>query len=471
MAKCTIYSEVAKMRIKTVFKRISIFFLAFVLLSFFVFFSFNRPIKVHAEPITGSIAVCAAIVSFLSAYGITLTANGAGGQGLQQSVEEITDGFEYYDKTLSDFYNDDTAVNFIIGKDNALKATAFSYAFSNWCNALGDWLIGEYNIGSVPVPIFTRNTLNFKSGNYLYYTTSQLQNNDIADLQTSLPVLGAGNTQTVVVNDHYSFTIAESKYYNRYWRVTVTPYYDGVAGTPYSNSIGEYDPLGAHKILFTEGTDTVTEFGISFCVNSSRVWTYNVSHSAVAGQVSSTSITTEGVLNDGYDDFQQALSDAQADSGATADSRIGIGVTDVPITHPHTKENIATNILDYAAEYGLTGTLVGGYENDKEAEDDNAGTYAPSGEVVGGNIVLVNGLEDFFPFCIPFDLYEIINLLNVPAEAPKFDWKMNFAGRVDDYDITIDLTPYNTVASIFRIMIIIVFLIFLTIKTRDLIRG
>lgn len=458
------------MRIKTVFKRISIFFLAFVLLSFFVFFSFNRPIKVHAEPITGSIAVCAAIVSFLSAYGITLTANGSDGQGLQEAVEEITKDFEFDNKVVSDFYGDNNAINYIVGKDNATQIAMFSYQFSSFCNALGDWLVGEYNIGSVKTPIFTRNTLNFKSGNYLYYTNSQLQNNDIADLQTTLPVLGAGNTQAVVVNDNFSFTISESKYYNRYWRITLTPYTNGVAGTSYSQSIGEYDPLSAHKILFTEATDNATSFKISFCVNSSIVWQYNVSKTVVDG-VSPNSITTEGVLNDGYDDFQQALTDAEADSGATADSRIGIGVTDVPVTHPHTKENIATNILDYAAEYGLTGTLVGGYENDKEAEDENEGTYAPSGELVGGNIVLVDGLEDFFPFCIPFDLYEIINLLNVPAEAPRFNWNMNFAGRVDDYDIVIDLAPYNTVASIFRIMIVIVFLIFLTIKTRDLIRG
>ena len=214
--------------------------------------------------------------------------------------------------------------------------------------------------------------------------------------------------------------------------------------------------------------------GLSLCMAPSTAGDYTVSNYSVntylpVNSSDITSIGLTGSLTDGYNDFEQALNDAKTDAGVNG--QVAVGAGSVESDKPYTDESIANGILDNVITNVGTGTLVGGYADDKEVENENDVERVPTVAEIGSNIVVVDGLEDFFPFCIPFDLFEIISLLNVQSEAPKFNWKMSFADRVDDYDIVIDLTPYNTVAAVFRTMIIIVFLIFLTLKTRDLIRG
>ena len=51
------------------------------------------------------------------------------------------------------------------------------------------------------------------------------------------------------------------------------------------------------------------------------------------------------------------------------------------------------------------------------------------------------GLDDLFPFCIPFDLINLINVLNVPAQAPYFEYPIKIED-VCDYVIIIDFGMY-----------------------------
>lgn len=83
------------------------------------------------------------------------------------------------------------------------------------------------------------------------------------------------------------------------------------------------------------------------------------------------------------------------------------------------------------------------------------------------------GLTELFPFCIPFDLVMLFQVLKADAEAPCFTWKFVYYtdGEKHTEDIIIDLSKFNKVAEILRMMELLAFMIALTIKTRDLIRG
>lgn len=85
----------------------------------------------------------------------------------------------------------------------------------------------------------------------------------------------------------------------------------------------------------------------------------------------------------------------------------------------------------------------------------------------------VSGLETVFPFCIPFDLVKIFTLFKAEPTAPKFNYTFTYyiSGNKKTKNIDIDLSKFNTVAELLRTVELIAFMVALTIKTRDLIRG
>lgn len=77
-----------------------------------------------------------------------------------------------------------------------------------------------------------------------------------------------------------------------------------------------------------------------------------------------------------------------------------------------------------------------------------------------------------FPFCIPFDVKDMIGLLNATPEAPSYHvhWYIPFA---DTYlDFTVDLSAWNSTAAICRQMELLLFCLGLAFVTRSMfIRG
>lgn len=181
-------------------------------------------------------------------------------------------------------------------------------------------------------------------------------------------------------------------------------------------------------------------------------------------------IVIDGSLTDGYQDYQDALNQDLENEKDNADA---VGLINVGQLEGVTDEQIEANAIDkiLANEYDIAGVGVDVYENTAVAEEETDSEKAPTVAEMDSNIVIIDGLEDFFPFCIPFDLYELIQEFNTPAVTPKFTYTIGFGGLFDSEDIEIDLTPFDTVAQVFRIMMAIGFAVFLIIKTRDLIRG
>lgn len=82
------------------------------------------------------------------------------------------------------------------------------------------------------------------------------------------------------------------------------------------------------------------------------------------------------------------------------------------------------------------------------------------------------GLDDKFPFCIPFDLYNLIKALDAEPVAPKFTIPIIKNEKYGwDYSISVDWSDFNVVAEICRGVEVFCFIFFLIMKTRSLIRG
>lgn len=76
------------------------------------------------------------------------------------------------------------------------------------------------------------------------------------------------------------------------------------------------------------------------------------------------------------------------------------------------------------------------------------------------------GLENVFPFCIPFDIYNLLSALAADPVAPSFTWRF-YVPRVCDETFTVDLSPFDTVAQIVRTVELLAFIVGLAMVTRE----
>ncbi|HIW21057.1 MAG TPA: hypothetical protein H9887_03440 [Candidatus Dorea intestinavium] len=80
-------------------------------------------------------------------------------------------------------------------------------------------------------------------------------------------------------------------------------------------------------------------------------------------------------------------------------------------------------------------------------------------------------LSKLFPFCIPFDLINFFSALSSEPEPMKFDIPIMSETFGIDYTFHIDMSIFNSVAVIFRLCIIMIFIFGLIVVTRSLIKG
>jgi hypothetical protein len=79
-------------------------------------------------------------------------------------------------------------------------------------------------------------------------------------------------------------------------------------------------------------------------------------------------------------------------------------------------------------------------------------------------------LKKFFPFCIPFDLYDFFTCLSADPVAPVIEWVIPLPGG-GTYPLVIDLSAFDSVAQLLRQLQLLLFCVGLAFKTRDLIKG
>ena len=84
------------------------------------------------------------------------------------------------------------------------------------------------------------------------------------------------------------------------------------------------------------------------------------------------------------------------------------------------------------------------------------------------NNMMLPGLKDFFPFCIPFDIYNMMGALCADPVAPKFTFATSFLGQV--YSVDIDLSAWDNVAVVVRYMVVAIYIVALAVATRKFIK-
>ena len=91
----------------------------------------------------------------------------------------------------------------------------------------------------------------------------------------------------------------------------------------------------------------------------------------------------------------------------------------------------------------------------------------PSPEDIETTLTLTpdENLKDKFPFCIPFDIYDLVSGLVAEREAPVITCPVDVSGHT----VTLDLSEFDSVAELFRLLELILFIIGLAIGTRYLI--
>ena len=102
--------------------------------------------------------------------------------------------------------------------------------------------------------------------------------------------------------------------------------------------------------------------------------------------------------------------------------------------------------------------------------DNNSGTNSGSWTPPADPGAFALDLTSFFPFCIPFDLYDFLTCLNAGPVAPVINWELVLPG-FGTYTIVLDLSPFDSVAQLLRRLQLLLFIIGLAVKTRDLIKG
>lgn len=83
----------------------------------------------------------------------------------------------------------------------------------------------------------------------------------------------------------------------------------------------------------------------------------------------------------------------------------------------------------------------------------------------------VRDLRTFFPFCIPFDLFDMLGVLAAQPVAPHFEYRFQPGIANIDYTIVIDFQQFDSVALLLRRLETLSFCIGLAMVTRNLIRG
>ena len=110
---------------------------------------------------------------------------------------------------------------------------------------------------------------------------------------------------------------------------------------------------------------------------------------------------------------------------------------------------------------------------------DGSGSGSSGGSGSGGsgswvppsdhNKFALGDLSKFFPFCIPFDLFDFFTILNADPVAPVLSWEIkDLAGNT--YPISIDLSEWDSVALLFRRLQLLLFITGLAVASRKFIK-
>lgn len=466
------------------------------LLSCCVFFSFNKPKQVKAEPIALGVGALGALVAaYLATSGVELASSGM--DASQYSAYLDSEIRNWDSASVSRFFLSDGSPQAniglaLIGNEVGQYYISMGQGITNMLETFKDWFVQTHSLEeNIYTTILSSDVIYYDGLNYPIFSNGVFPYPSKPLGLFDINALSSNTSFDISVSSRYFYRIQVTNYQENYRTGGTTyRYYITLSISLFDNnvSIGSFNS----RVVLASSDSSLTSLGdynvLSFYNLGSTIVPYVLRRNSAQGQYFNvvtpfntsgtytlnpndliiSSISVEGTLNEGYEDFEEALRQDQSQEEENSDAVYGLGVG--------TYEGVATPdlVLDGILERILAGTYEGTYEGVYENEEEftEEKEQSSSGSIsVPAGWVTISGLQDFFPWCIPFDLYNVIAIFNAPAQAPRFTWRMDFGGRFAPYDIEIDLSAWNTVAQVFRIMVVVAFLVFIIIKTRDLIRG
>lgn len=155
---------------------------------------------------------------------------------------------------------------------------------------------------------------------------------------------------------------------------------------------------------------------------------------------------------------------------------IAVGSPSIGIAVPTSDEDVISLNPDIARDYENTTVkdkdIATDTDIDTSTDTDTDTDDTPSSIKPGGlpAMSLPETLfKEKFPFCLPWDLYNVFVILNAEPIAPKFDIPFKFERFGIDYVFTIDLSDYEQFALISRVSLSITFIIALILLSRKVI--
>lgn len=148
---------------------------------------------------------------------------------------------------------------------------------------------------------------------------------------------------------------------------------------------------------------------------------------------------------------------------------------DIPDTYDDAWDDAITDTWDDVIDKSIP------VPGTKPAEGEDTKPDTPGGDSGGGTGGSGSGssssgpwiadLSKFFPFCIPFDLIHLLSVLDADPVAPRWEIPFKFPVYGVDETIVIDLSIFDDVAKIVRLLETILFIFSLILATRSLIKG
>lgn len=117
---------------------------------------------------------------------------------------------------------------------------------------------------------------------------------------------------------------------------------------------------------------------------------------------------------------------------------------------------------------------IAGVEDKVDAIPNTIATDIATTDVSAAKSFTVADLGNIFPFCLPFDLIDFFAVLSAEPQAPKINWTFPAVPlfSVPEVEIVIDLSVFDTVASLVRTLETLLFIVGLAMITRShMIRG
>lgn len=418
-------------------RRIRVISAALALLALLIFCGMPFQQAAHAEVIVSS-AVIAIIIAALAAMGITFTMTGG-----YQTVEGWIR--EKIDESGIDFSGVKYAAN-------SVGELLLNNLFVKRIAALAMYIKVELGLlDNSTHQIYTPDAavLDQISGRYFFPGTYTDRNNwTMGTLFFSVPVNGTqsfNESQLYMFNDVYYRVSCRRRTSTRVdWIIEKS--LDGNSFTTLANGNAQNNNVNLEmSLLDHNGT-------IYFYLLATSYALYSLVEPLVALQANESLDAVTGTL----------AIPSDADIGTQG------GILSLPVPWGQSMGQTLTEIPGLVLEDELTGNTSLELEDASTVQDQVSDTATAEQPYVGtsANEYQSPGLTDVFPFCIPFDLYDFASCLAADPEAPVISWRF-YVPEICDETITLDLSRFDTVASVVRTMELLLFIVGLAMVTRD----